>query len=81
MKVNKRPGKEKKVFFCFWKCVEHKHIAFVTRSTKKNFGVDHKVRKCLTVSFPFKNLIFLIQDWLLVYGFVFADKIRYLINY
>ena len=43
MKVDKRPGKES-----FWKCVEHKHIVFVTRSIEK-FGVGHKLRKCFTV--------------------------------
>ena len=37
---------------------EYKHIAFVTRSTEKNFGVDHKLRRCSTAPSPLKkNLI------------------------
>ena len=59
IKVDIRQWKEK-IFICFWKCVdvEYKHIAFVTRSTEKNFGVGHKLRRCSTVPFLLKkNLI------------------------
>ena len=75
IKVDKRT--RKKIFICFWKCVdvECKHIAFVTRSTEKNFGVDHKLRRCSTAPSPFKkNLILWFTIGFLRFGFVFADN-------
>ena len=57
MKVDKRPRKEK-IFICFCKYVEYKHIALVTRSTEKKFGVGHKLRKCSTVPFPLTKINF-----------------------
>ena len=72
------------MFICFWKCVdvEYKHIAFVTWSTEKNFGVGHKLGRYSTVSSPLKKIKFcdsrlascVLDLYLLI-------KIRYLINY
>ena len=82
MKVDKRT--RKKIFICFWKCVdvEYKHIAFVTRSTEKYFGVGHKLRRYFTVPSPLKKIKFcdsrlascVLDLYLLI-------KIRYSINY
>ena len=57
MKVKERARKEKKLI-CFWKCVEYKHIAFVTRSTENNFGIGHKLKKYFTIPLPLKKINF-----------------------
>ena len=58
---------EKNIFNSFWKCVEYKHIAFVTRSIEKYFDDGHKLRKCSKVPFPLKKIIFFIHDLLLAF--------------
>ena len=74
----------KNVFICFWKLVdvEHKHIAFVTRSTEKNFGFGHKLRRYSTVPFTLKKIKFcnlrLASCVLDLYSLI---KTRYLIYY
>ena len=80
MKVDKRPRQEKKVVICFWKWLKHKHLAFVTRSTEKILRLITNLGNVPQVPFPQKNFFWLTFGFLR-FGFVFADKIQYLINY
>ena len=55
MKVNKKQRKVKKVFICFWKRLEHKHIAFITQSTEKILRLITNLENVLQVPFPQKS--------------------------
>ena len=66
MKVDKRPRKEK-IFISFWKCVEYKHIAFVTRSTEKVLMLVTNLENIPQFIFPLKKLIFWIHNRLLAF--------------
>ena len=80
--MDKRPQKEEKVFICFWKRVECKHIVFVMQLPEKIFDVGQKLSKCLTVSLPLKKIYcFEHTIGFLRFVFLFSGNIRYLINY
>ena len=51
-------------FICFEKCVEYKHIAFVSRSTEKVLMLITNLGN-VSVSFLLTKINFLIHDWLL----------------
>ena len=63
MKVDKRPRKEKNLHLLL-EVVENKKTP-LSGGQQKKICVGRKLRKCFTVPFPLKNLIFLTHDWIL----------------